>query len=207
MFDRRVVLAGLAIAPLTVRAALAQTDYPSRPIRFIIPAGAGGLADTVARVVAKRLQENVGQPVVVENKPGGNGSVSVAALMSSPPDGYSFIVHDGSHLPSIRTSTPAKLRLNDLTPVAEVARAPLFLAVHQHVPASNMQEFIDYVRANPGKLNYGSSGVGSTHHFAWRREVGAQARHDPCAVQGNQRVGAGAARRPRRCRLRRLSRI
>ena len=167
MFDRRVVLAGFAIAPLTVRAALAQTDYPSRPIRFIVPAGAGGLADVVARVVAKRLQENVGQPVVVENKPGGNGAVAVAALMSAPPDGYSFIVHDGALL-TINPHIYASLsyRLNDLTPVAEVARAPLFLAVHQHVPAATMQEFIAYVRAHPGKLNYASSGVGSAHHLS-----------------------------------------
>src|ERR1700748_409357 len=164
--NRRAFLAGLALAPVSLRTASAQSSYPSQPIRFVIPAGAGGLPDTVARLVAKRLQEKISQSVVVENKPGGNGSVSVAALMSAPPDGYSFIVQDGS-IYAINPHIYAKMpyTIDELIPTAMVARAPLFLAVHQKVPVSTMKEFIDYVHANPGKLNYGSSGVGSTHHL------------------------------------------
>ena len=108
-----------------------QASYPSQTIRFIIPAGAGGLPDTVARIVGKRLQEKIGQNVVIENRPGGNGAVSVAALMSAPPDGYTFIVQDGS-IYSINPHIYAKMAYNidDLTPTVLIARAPLFLAAH-----------------------------------------------------------------------------
>jgi len=165
--NRRAVLAGFAIAPLAIRSAFAQANYPSQTIRFIVPAGAGGLPDTVARLVAKRLQDKIGQSVVVEDKPGGNGSVSVAALMAAPPDGYNFIIQDGS-IYSINPHIYARMpySIDELIPTVMVARAPIFLAVHRKVPVSNMKEFIDYVRANPGKLNYGSSGVGSTHHIS-----------------------------------------
>jgi tripartite-type tricarboxylate transporter receptor subunit TctC len=168
LHDRRAVLLSLAgtATALSIGPAFGQA-YPSQTIRFIIPAGAGGLPDTVARLVAKRLQEKVGQSVVVENRAGGNGAVSVGALMSSPPDGYSFIVQDGS-IWAINPHIYSKMsyKIDDLTPAVQVARAPLFLAVHQKVPVSSMKEFIDYVRANPGKLNFGSSGVGSTHHLS-----------------------------------------
>jgi tripartite-type tricarboxylate transporter receptor subunit TctC len=168
--NRRAVLQALAATaavPFAASAALGQAAYPSQTIRFIIPAGAGGLPDTVARLVGKRLQDKVGQSVVVENKPGGNGAVSVAALMSAPADGYSFIMQDGSIYainPHIYARMPYSI--TDLVPTAQAARAPLFLAVHQKVGVSSMKEFVDHVRANPGKLNYGSSGVGSTHHLS-----------------------------------------
>jgi tripartite-type tricarboxylate transporter receptor subunit TctC len=168
--NRRNLLQGLAAAaaaPLVVRSARAQAAYPSQGIRFIVPAGAGGLPDTVARMVGKRLQDKTGQSVMVENKPGGNGAVSVAALMSAPADGYSFIVQDGS-IYAINPHIYARMPYNiaDLIPTAQAARAPLFLAVHQKVGVTSMKGFIDHVRANPGKLNYGSSGVGSTHHLS-----------------------------------------
>src|ERR1043165_6399148 len=97
--NRRTVLMGLgatAVGALATKPALSQASYPTQPIKFIIPAGAGGLPDTVARIMGRRLQEKVAQSVVIENKPGGNGAVSVAALMSSPPDGTSFIIQAGS---------------------------------------------------------------------------------------------------------------
>ena len=169
MMHRRSVmtLAATAVAALAISPAHSQASYPSQTIRFIVPAGAGGLPDTVARLIGKKLQDKVGQSVVVENKAGGNGAVSVNALMSSPADGYSFIVQDGS-IWAINPHIYAKMsyKIDDLTPAVQVARAPLFLAVHQKVPVSTMKEFIDYVRANPGKLNFGSSGVGSTHHIS-----------------------------------------
>jgi tripartite-type tricarboxylate transporter receptor subunit TctC len=166
----RAVLAALtatAIGAVTPGPAQSQAQYPTQGIKFIIPAGAGGLPDTVARITGRRLQEKIGQSVVVENRPGGNGAVSVAALMSSPPDGTSFIVQDGS-IYSINPHIYAKMAysISDLTPTVMIAQAPLFLAVHQKVPVKTMKEFIDYVKANPGKLNYGSSGVGSTHHLS-----------------------------------------
>ena len=178
-----MALAAFALGALATGPAQSQSQYPSQGIRFIIAAGAGGLPDTVARIVARRLQEKIGQSVVVENKPGGNGAVSVAALMSAPPDGSTFIVQDGS-IYAINPHIYAKMAYSiaDLTPTVMIAQAPLFLAVHQKVPVKTMKEFIDYVKANPGKLNYGSSGVGSTHHLsmeALKASLGLQMTHVP----------------------------
>src|SRR6476660_5431873 len=120
--DRRAVLLVVTAfaAALSIGPAYGQA-YPSQTIRFIVPAGAGGLPDTVARLVAKRLQERIGQSVVVENRAGGNGAVSVGALMSSPPDGYSFIVQDGS-IWAINPHIYSKMsyRIDDLTPAVQV---------------------------------------------------------------------------------------
>jgi tripartite-type tricarboxylate transporter receptor subunit TctC len=124
------------------------------------------LPDTVARIVARRLQERLNGTIIVENRPGANGGVAAAALTTGPADGYTFLVSDGAIF-SINPVLYNKIPYapGDLLPVALLARAPLFLAVHPSVPVKTMEEFIAYVRANPGKLNYGSSGVGSTHHL------------------------------------------
>ena len=147
--------------------AQAQAPYPNQSIKFLVQAAAGGLPDTVARIVARRLQEQLGQSVVVENRPGANGGVAAATLTTAPADGYTFMVTDGSVV-SINPVIYSKLPYNpeDLVPVALLARAPLFLAAHPQVPVRTMAEFIAYAKANPGKLNYGSSGVGSTHHLS-----------------------------------------
>jgi tripartite-type tricarboxylate transporter receptor subunit TctC len=161
-------VAGIALFVVAFAAsAQAQAPYPNQTIKFLVQAAAGGLPDTVARIFARRLQEQIGQSVVVENRPGANGGVAAAALTAAPADGYTFMVTDGSVV-SINPVIYAKLPYNaeELAPVALLARAPLFLAAHPKVPVANMQEFIAYVRANPGKLNYGSSGVGSTHHLS-----------------------------------------
>jgi tripartite-type tricarboxylate transporter receptor subunit TctC len=155
------------IGMLTASAAQAQAPYPNQSIKFLVQAAAGGLPDTVARIVARRLQEQLGQSVVVENRPGANGGVAAATLTTAPADGYTFMVTDGSVV-SINPVIYSKLPYNpeDLVPVALLARAPLFLAAHPQVPVRTMPEFIAYAKANPGKLNYGSSGVGSTHHLS-----------------------------------------
>jgi len=155
------------IGVLTASAAQAQAAYPNQSIKFLVQAAAGGLPDTVARIVARRLQEQLGQSVVVENRPGANGGVAAATLTTAPADGYTFMVTDGSVV-SINPVIYSKLPYNpeDLVPVALLARAPLFLAAHPQVPVRTMPEFIAYAKANPGKLNYGSSGVGSTHHLS-----------------------------------------
>jgi tripartite-type tricarboxylate transporter receptor subunit TctC len=152
---------------LTASGAQAQAPYPNQSIKFLVQAAAGGLPDTVARIVARRLQEQLGQSVVVENRPGANGGVAAATLTTAPADGYTFMVTDGSVV-SINPVIYSKLPYNpeDLVPVALLARAPLFLAAHPQVPVRTMPEFIAYAKANPGKLNYGSSGVGSTHHLS-----------------------------------------
>ena len=157
----------LLIGVLTASGAQAQAPYPNQSIKFLVQAAAGGLPDTVARIVARRLQEQLGQSVVVENRPGANGGVAAVTLTTAPADGYTFMVTDGSVV-SINPVIYSKLPYNpeDLVPVALLARAPLFLAAHPQVPVRTMPEFIAYAKANPGKLNYGSSGVGSTHHLS-----------------------------------------
>ena len=164
----RACIAGLALvlAWLAAPDARAQARYPSQPIRLFVQAAAGGLPDTVGRIVARRLQEKIDGTIVVENRPGANGGVAAAALATAPADGYTFMVTDGSVF-SINPAIYANLPYNpgDLLPVVLLARAPLFLAVHPQVPVKTMQELVDYVHAHPGKLNYGSSGVGSTHHL------------------------------------------
>jgi tripartite-type tricarboxylate transporter receptor subunit TctC len=159
-----VMLAGAMAAPFPARA---EAAYPNRTIKLIIPAPAGGLPDTVARIIGRRLQERTGQAVVVENRPGGNASVAASAVETSPSDGYTFMVQDGSVV-SINPLIHASLSYDpkELLPVSAIARAPLFLAVHPKVPVRTMREFVDYARAHPGQLNYASSGIGSTHHLA-----------------------------------------
>jgi tripartite-type tricarboxylate transporter receptor subunit TctC len=140
-----------------------------------VPYAPGGLPDTVARIVAQGLQEHLGQPVVVENRPGGNGSIAATALATSKSDGYTFMVTDGSVV-SINPHLYTKLTYNpsrDFLPVSYLARAPLFLAVNPNVPVSSFREFIEYVKARPDKLNYGSSGIGSTHHLSMEAVMAA----------------------------------
>jgi len=160
-----ITLATLAVcAPVQWSA---QAQPPSQPIKFIITNPPGGVPDTLARVVGRRLQERLGQTVVVENRAGANGGIAVNALISSPADGQTFVVSDGTIL-SINPQVYGKLPYdpNDVAPVAYLAQAPLFLAIHPKVPVGTIKEFIDYARDRPGQLNYGSSGVGSLHHFS-----------------------------------------
>lgn len=165
-------------------AAQGQTPYPNKTIKFIVPYAAGGFPDTVARIVAQRMQERLGQSVVIENRPGANGAVAAGVLATSAPDGYTFLVTDGSMF-SINPLLYTKLGYDpqkDFVPVALLARAPLFLALNPQIPVGTMKEFVDYVKARPGQLNYGSSGVGSTHHLtmeALKSTLGLDITHIP----------------------------
>lgn len=183
----RAVLPAVLVAALPVVSFAQAPDtraYPNKPIRFIVPYAAGGLPDTVARIIAQRLGDRVLQPVVVDNRPGANGGVAASVLASGPADGYQFLVTDGSMF-SINPLMYAKLTYDpkkDFVPVALIARAPLFLAVNPKMPVSTMQEWIAYTKARPGQLNYGSSGVGSTHHLAMeslKSSLGLDIKHIP----------------------------
>src|SRR5215468_4743999 len=157
--------AGLIACVMALAAALTSPAhsqaYPSQPVRIIVPNPAGGLPDTVSRIVGRRLQERWQQSVVVENRPGANGRVAVGALLNLAADGHHLLVSDGSII-SINPLLYASLSYDpkDLEPIAMLARAPLFLAIHAKMPVANLREFIAYARARPGQLNYGSSGVG-----------------------------------------------
>jgi len=166
-FARLCALAGALVAGAAASALAQSGPWPNQSIRFIITHPAGGLPDTVARIFGRRMEAKLGQSIVIENRAGGNGAVAVGALLSAPANGYTFVVTDGA-IWSVNPINNPQLAYSekDLTPVAYLADAPLFLAVHPKVPANSLAEFIAHVRANAGKLNYGSSGVGSNHHLS-----------------------------------------
>jgi tripartite-type tricarboxylate transporter receptor subunit TctC len=186
--DRRTLLA-LAGALAVPAFAHAQASYPSKPVKFIVPYAAGGLPDTVARIVAQRLGDRIGQPVIVDNKPGGNGVVAYNALLqSNPSDGHAFIVSDGSML----SITPLITKVSyvygkDILPVSLIARSPLFLVAHPKTGVNTFQEFITLVKSKPGQFTYGSSGIGSTHHLtmeALKAALNLDVRHIPFKGSG-----------------------
>lgn len=164
----RLALASLAIAACglgTSTLALADT-FPSKPLRLVVPYSPGGLPDTVARVLARYLPDALGQPVVVENKPGAGGAVAASTLAAAPADGYTLMVTDGSMLALMQLlSSKPQRDVSEFAPVSLVGKAPLFLAINPKVKADTLDELIALAKAHPGTLNYGSSGLGSIHHL------------------------------------------
>jgi len=180
IFATAAFFAGLCLPMM----AQSQATYPNRAIKLVVPYSAGGLPDTVARIFAQRLQDRLGQSVVVDNKPGANGVVAASTLASSPADGYTFLVTDGSMF-SINPAIYKNLSYDykrDFVPVSLAARAPLYLAVHPKTGVNTLQEFVALARAKPGTLNYGSSGIGSSHHLtmeAMKAALGIDVTHVP----------------------------
>ena len=156
--------AGAVALPSVPRIARAQA-YPTRPVRMIVSFAPGGTTDIVARLVGRWLSEHLGQQFVIENRPGANGNIGTEAVARAPPDGYTLLMADASL--AINAILYDKLNFNlvrDTAPVAGVVRAPLILVVHPSVPARTIPEFIAHAKSNPGKINYGSAGIGSTLH-------------------------------------------
>lgn len=189
MRRRTAVAAACALGTLHL-VGLAQPSYPSKPVKFIVPYAAGGLPDTVARVVAQRLTERLGQTVFIDNKPGGNGVVAYQALLqSNPGDGHSFIVSDGSMLSiTPQVNNAATFRAGrEILPVSLIARSPLFLVAHPKTGVNSFQEFVTLVRSKPGQFTYGSSGIGSSHHLtmeALKAALNLDLRHVPYRGSG-----------------------
>ena len=142
-------------------------DYPSRPVKLIVPFAAGGPADIYARFLAQRLQEALGQPFVVDDRPGGGSIVGTDAAAKSAPDGYTLLVMSNTHTvnESLIPNKPFALT-RDFVPVAPINYSDLVMVVHPSVPAKTLQEFIALAKAQPGKLNYASSGPGTPYHMA-----------------------------------------
>ena len=161
----RTILTVLA-ATLATTGALAQ-NYPSRPVKIIVPFAAGGPADVYARVLADKLSRTMGQPFVVEDMPGGGSIVGTAAVQNSPPDGYTLLMMSNTHTvnESLIKKKPFEL-MRDFVPVAPVNYSDLVLVVHPSVPAKTLKEFIALAKAKPGELNYASSGPGTPYHMA-----------------------------------------
>jgi tripartite-type tricarboxylate transporter receptor subunit TctC len=188
---RRQALATLAAAacmgalwPAPAGAQQASSDWPTKPIKVIVNFPPGGAADQIARAVGEPLHQALGQPVVVENKAGSGGNIGGDAVAKSPPDGYTLLMSSGGMV-SVNPHIYPKMSFDptkDLVPVAAAARVLVFLVTRPDFPASNVKEFFAYLKANPGKVSYGSPGNGSSPHLAtelMKNQAGVDAVHVP----------------------------
>ena len=157
--------AGVVALPAASRATWAET-YPSQPVRVIVGFAAGGPNDILARLVGQRLAKRLGRPFVIENRPGAGSNIATEAVVHAPPDGYTLLLVGSPN--AINATLYERLNfdfIRDIAPVASFMRGALVLVVHPSVPAKTLPEFIAYAKANPGKLSYGSGGVGGITHI------------------------------------------
>jgi tripartite-type tricarboxylate transporter receptor subunit TctC len=182
----------LAATSLLATLCLAQ-DYPTRPIKIIVPFGAGGPADVTARLIGNVLQENFGQPFVVENRTGAGGVIGTLEAAKSPSDGYTLLMMSNTQTANESLVPQRKYELmRDLAPIAPVNYSDLVIVVHPQVPAKTLQEFIALAKSQPGKLNYASSGQGTPYHMAgelFKTMAGIDLVHVPYRNSGEARSG------------------
>jgi tripartite-type tricarboxylate transporter receptor subunit TctC len=163
--------------------AQAASTYPDHPVRWIVPYAAGGATDVLSRLICQRLSERLGQPFVVENKPGAGSNIGTQAVINAPADGYALLLTSTAN--AINASFDPSLPYNfakDIAPVAGVARIPLVLVVNNELPVHNVAEFIAYAKANPGKLSIASSGIGTSLHLSgelFKAMAGVEFTHVP----------------------------
>jgi tripartite-type tricarboxylate transporter receptor subunit TctC len=159
-------LAATAAVLLTAASAAAQSDYPSKPVKIIVNVAPGGGVDTATRIVADKLQARLGQPFVVENRPGAGGNIGAEVVFAAEGDGYTLLASSPSPL-AINGWLYKKLNFDPagFEPVAMMSRIPNVLVVRPGFPAKTVQEFVAYAKANPDKLNYGSQGIGTASHL------------------------------------------
>ena len=158
----------IALALLIVSLPCWGQGYPSKPVRLVIPVGAGSLADAVPRLIQPALEQKLGQRIVIENRPGAGGNVGAQAVLAAPADGYTLLMAP-TNLLVINQFVFRDMKfdpLADFAPVSLIAEVPLILQVHPSLPAHTLDEFIRHAKANPGKLNYGSPSTGTIPHVA-----------------------------------------
>jgi len=174
----------MALLVLIIATAASAQSYPDKSVRMVVPFAAGaGSNDIMARLVAQKLSDALGQQFVVDNRPGASGIIGTDIVAKAPPDGYTVLMMSLTFTvnPSLFSKLPYDT-VRDLIPVTMVASAPLMLVVHPSVPAKSVTEFIAYAKANPGKLNFGSGGPGTTPHLAGemiKTMAGIQVTHIP----------------------------
>src|SRR5947209_4062184 len=185
--------ATLLATPILLATQCLAQDYPTRPIKIIVPFGAGGPADVTARLIGNILQENFGQPFVVENRTGAGGVIGTLEAAKSPPDGYTLLMMSNTQTANESLMPQRKYELmRDLVPIAPVNYSDLVIVVHPQVPAKTLQEFIALAKSQPGKLNYASSGQGTPYHMAgelFKTMVGIDVVHVPYRNSGEARSG------------------
>ncbi|WP_029079965.1 tripartite tricarboxylate transporter substrate binding protein [Bradyrhizobium sp. th.b2] len=186
----------LVAALLTVSMAGSRADaedYPARPVRIIVPFGPGGPADVVARQIGSILQENLGQPFVVENRTGAGGVIGTLEVAKAPADGYTLLMMSNTQTANESLVPQRKYELmRDLVPIASLNTSDLVIVVHPSVQAKTLQEFIALAKAQPGKLNYASSGQGTPYHMAgelFKAMAGIDVVHVPYRNSGEARSG------------------
>ena len=178
------VMAAACIAIATAPTSAQTSDYPNRPVRVLVAFTAGGTTDILTRAVSQKLSERTKQQFVVDNKPGGGGNIGTELAARATPDGYTLIVNSVGPI-AVNPSLYKKLNINplvDLVPIVKIADVPNVLVVHPSVPANTLDEFITYMKANPGKLNYGSTGIGTSSHlsgFMLTQRTSAETVHVP----------------------------
>jgi tripartite-type tricarboxylate transporter receptor subunit TctC len=175
------------VAVALAAAAPAQT-YPSKPLRLVLPYAPGGVVDFIGRTLGQRLSDQLGQAVIADNRPGAGGIIGVEATAKSAPDGYTLVLMDPAIVinPILQDGVPYDV-VKDLQAVAIVGSSPLVLASHPALPVKSVAELVAYARANPGKLNFASAGIGTTPHMAGellKLRIGAQMTHVPYKGMG-----------------------
>jgi tripartite-type tricarboxylate transporter receptor subunit TctC len=181
--SRTAALALTALALVVARPAPGFAEYPERPIHLVLPFPAGGAVDIVARVMAAQMAEDLGKPILIENKAGAGGIVATDAVAKSAPDGYTILLTTPNH--TINAALQPKLPYDtekDLVPISVIATVPEVLVSNPNAPFKTFQEFVAYAKQNPGKLNYASAGVGTLPHLTMElllQRVGAKVAHVP----------------------------
>ena len=190
-----LMLAVVLLAAPCVSSPSRAEDYPSRPVRIIVPFGAGGPADVTARLLSTTLQESLGQPFVVENRTGAGGLIGTEAAAKAPADGYTLLMMSNTQTAN-ESLVPAAQRkyelMHDLLPIAPVNYSDLVIVVHPSVQAKTLAEFIALAKSQPGKLNYASSGRGTPYHMAgelFKAMAGIDVVHVPYRNSGDARTG------------------
>ena len=186
----RFVAAALAVA---LAFGAAADEYPSHPVKIVVPFAAGGPADVYARYLAQRLQESMGQPFVIEDRPGGGSVVGTEVVAKSAPDGYTLLLMSNTHTvnESLMPNKPFAL-MRDFVPIAPINYSDLVLVVNPAVPAKTLKELIALAKAQPGKLNYASSGPGTPYHMAgelFKAMAGLDIVHVPYKESSGARTG------------------
>jgi tripartite-type tricarboxylate transporter receptor subunit TctC len=189
MISKRAFLHSAACATIAsfdfglIASARADSPYPSHPVRWVVPYSAGGATDVISRLICQRLSERLGQPFVVENKPGAGSNIGTQAVIAAPADGYTLLLTSTAN--AINASFDPSLPFDfakGIEPVAGLARIPLVLVVNNDLPAHDVAEFIAYAKANPGKLSIASSGIGTSLHLSgelFKAMAGIQFTHVP----------------------------
>ena len=180
---RFVLVAAAAFATLagTGTAALAQA-WPTKPIRVVVPLTAGSASDVMGRIVADQLSQQLGQPIIVENRPGAGNTIGMSAVAKAEPDGYTLLVNSSTHTVTPATRSSLGFEMSDLAPIVPLGNMPVVMVFNPSRGYKSLADFVAYAKANPGKINYASAGAGNSSHLngeRFRLAAGLEAVHLP----------------------------